>query len=384
MIYLDNAATSYPKPPCVKEAVCKAFSLYGANPGRGGHRMSLATAERVYAARETAAILFGAASPVDVAFTNNATSAINFALYGLPLQGKHVVVSSLEHNAVMRPLENMKKQGTAVTIVRVDTADDDATVEAFARTLTPQTAAMVCTHASNVTGEVLPIRRLGALAAARGIPFVVDASQTAGLLPIHIQRDQVDFLCMPGHKGLYGPTGTGMLIRSGKYALQPTVCGGTGSDSASWEQPADWPEQMESGTVNVAGILGLDAAMRWVMAQNVGRMHRQEMAKLQFLYRRLKCIYGVKLYGCTPQLWRHAPLLSFNLDGYSGEEVAAMLDAEGVAVRAGLHCAPAAHRHIGTISCGTVRLSLSAFTTIAELEKLCKIIVKISSKPLQM
>ncbi len=384
MIYLDNAATSYPKPACVKESVCKALTFYGANPGRGGHRMSIATAERVFEVRETAAKLFGAATPADVSFTHNATSAINYALYGLCLQGKHVVVSSLEHNAVMRPLETLKKQGTRVTVVTVDPTDDAATVAAFTRAITPQTAAIVCTHASNVTGEVLPIREIGRIAFARHIPFVVDASQTAGLLPIHMKRDNVDFLCMPGHKGLYGPTGTGLLIRSNRYTLQPMICGGTGSDSASWEQPTEWPDQMESGTVNVVGILGLGAAMRWVMANGVEKMHCREMMKLQFLYRQLKSIPNVKVYGCTPKLWRHVSLLSFNLDGCHSEEVAAMLDDEGVAVRAGLHCAPSAHRHIGTEDCGTVRLSLSAFTTVAELEKLCKIIVKISSKPLQM
>lgn len=384
MIYLDNAATSYPKPACVREAVCKAMTLYGANPGRGGHRMSIATAERVYAARETAAKLFYANSPTDVVFTSNATSALNMALQGLSLQGKQVVVSSMEHNAVMRPLTALQKQGTQVVTVTVAPADDAATVATFARALTPQTAAIVCTHASNVTGEVLPIRQIGALAAARGIPFVVDASQTAGLIPIDMQKDHIDFLCMPGHKGLYGPTGTGMLIQSGRFALKPLLYGGTGSESASWEQPRDWPEQMESGTVNVVGILGLDAGMHWVMKRGVERTHRQEMAKLQYLYQSLKSVESVKLYGCTPQLWRHVPLLSFNLDGYSGEEVAALLDEAGVAVRAGLHCAPSAHRQIGTEACGTVRVSLSAFTTVTELENIYKIIVKISSKPLQM
>lgn len=383
MIYLDNAATSYPKPICVREAMCKAITLYGANPGRGGHRMSMATAQRVYTARETAAKLFGATSPADVVFTNNATSAINMVLQGLPLQDKQVVISSMEHNAVMRPLTALQKQGTQIITVNIIPDDDVATATAFARALTPQTAAIVCTHASNVTGEVLPIKQIGALAAARGIPFVVDASQTAGMLPIDMQKDQIDFLCLPGHKGLYGPTGTGMLIQSGRFTLKPLLYGGTGSESASWEQPRDWPEQMESGTVNVPGILGLDAGMRWVIEKGIEKTHCQEMSKLCYLYQKLKSVKGVKLYGCTPKLWHHVPLLSFNLEGHSSEEVAALLDEAGIAVRAGLHCAPSAHRQIGTEARGTVRVSLSAFTTVSELENIYRIIVKISHKLLQ-
>lgn len=383
MIYLDNAATSWPKPACVRRAMLESFCHYGANPGRGGYAMSMRTAEQIYRARETAARLFGAPDAGSVAFTGGCTLALNMAILGLVKPGKRVVVSSMEHNAVMRPVSVLQMQGCEVAVASVMPGDDGATVASFARLMTSDTAAVVCIHASNVTGEVLPIRRIGELAEARRIPFVVDAAQSAGMLPLDMTADHVDFLCVPGHKGLYGPLGTGMLITSGRYPLRPVITGGTGSHSVSLRQPEDWPDMVESGSINVPGVLGLAAGMRWVEQQGIASLHRQELALTRTLYTRLKDLPGLRVYGELPCEQHHVPVLSLNVIGLSSEEVASQLDRYGVAVRAGLHCAPAAHRRLGTLTTGTVRLALSAFTTPSEVDKVCEILAVIGKKTLQ-
>ena len=380
MIYLDNAATSWPKPACVRQAVNEALCSFGANPGRGGYGMSMRTAEQLYSARKTAARLFGVSDPAHVAFVGGCTLALNMAIQGLAKPGQRIVVSSLEHNAVMRPAT---ATGCEVAVATVVSEDDDATVAAFERLMTPDTAMVVCTHASNVTGEALPIRRIGALAVSRGIPFVVDAAQSAGMLPLDMERDHIDFLCVPGHKGLYGPMGTGLLCTSGRYALRPVITGGTGSRSVSLVQPEDWPDLAESGTVNVSGILGMAAGMRWIQEQGIGRLHQREMALTGRLYDRLNRMQGIRLYGRKPLPLRHVPLLSLTVQGLPSEEVATRLGKSGIAVRAGLHCAPAAHRQLGTLDTGTVRLALSAFTTPAEVDRVCKILGDICKKTLQ-
>lgn len=380
MIYLDNAATSWPKPVCVRQAMNEALCCFGANPGRGGYGMSMRTAEQLYNARKTIARSFGVGDPANVAFVGGCTLALNMVIQGLVKPGQRIVVSSLEHNAVMRPAT---ATGCEVTVVQVIPGDDDATVNAFDRLMTPDTAMVVCTHASNVTGEVLPIRRIGALAMERGIPFVVDAAQSAGMLPLDMKKDHVDFLCAPGHKGLYGPMGTGFLCTSGRYALQPVITGGTGSRSLSLVQPMEWPDAMESGTINVPGILGMAAGMRWIQEQGLLCLHEREMVLTGRLYDRLNRIQGIRLYGRKPLPLRHVPLLSLTVHGLSSEEVAERLAKSGIAVRAGLHCAPTAHRHLGTLDTGTVRLALSAFTTSAEVDSVCKILGDICKKTLQ-
>lgn len=378
MIYLDNAATTWPKPPAVLHAVQQAMEQFGANPGRGGHAMSMRASEEVYRCRETAARLFHLDHPENVIFTMNCTMSLNIVLKGILSSGGRAVVSSLEHNAVMRPLEAMGWGTPIYDVARVVPLNDAATVEAFERCITPQTRVIVCTHASNVFGVRLPIRQIGELALKYRIPFVVDAAQSAGILPIDMQADHIDFLCMPGHKGLYGPMGTGLLLCSGRYPLPSFIEGGTGSQSIQLMQPEELPEHLESGTLNLPGICGLRAGMETVEKKGIDTIHRHETQLVSRIYTQLKSCPGIRLY-TTPQLLQTAsPVLSFNVSGYTSEEAAARLDRFGIAVRARLHCAPCAHQQFGTLPDGTVRVSPSMFTTPQAVDQFCSVVKRLA------
>ncbi len=381
MIYLDNAATTWPKPPVVRQAIAESLIKYGANPGRGGHQMAMETAGQIYACRETAAAFFGLENPANVIFTANCTMALNMVIKGLLANGGHAVVSDMEHNAVIRPLEALADRGVSYTEATVCEGNVRKTVENFRKAIRPNTRLILCTHSSNVFGNVLPIRELGALAHRYDIPFAVDGAQSGGHLPIHIQRDHIDFLCLPGHKGLYGPMGTGLLLCQKEWPLKTLLEGGTGNQSLSKTQPEDMPERLESGTVNVSGICGLHAGIRWVAQQSVAAVEAHETALLNRFYGLVANTSGVRLYTPFPRKGESSSLLSFNLEGKTAEETAFLLAREGVAVRGGLHCAPAAHLHKGTLPHGTVRMSLSAFNTRQEVEQLHKILVKILRKP---
>lgn len=340
-----------------------ALERYGANPGRSGHEMSLRTAEQLYQCRETAAAFFGAPDPSRVIFVQNCTMALNMVIKGLLQNGGRALVSDLEHNAVMRPLHALSEGG----VPRFDTAavyhgDTERTVASFRQKITPQTRCIVCLHASNVFGTVLPIRELGRLAHAHGIPLVVDAAQTAGALPIHMQNDGIDYLCVAGHKGVYGPMGTGILLLREGRELPPLLHGGTGSASHSPLQPEEYPERLESGTPNVVGICGLCAGLQWVSRYGAESIGRREMQWLQRVYEGLARHRQIKLYTPLPEYGKSSAVISFNVVGRSGEEVAQYLNTQHIAVRAGLHCAPAAHCRFGTLSVGTVRISPCAFT----------------------
>ncbi len=381
MIYLDNAATTWPKPDVVKQAVWRAMERYGANPGRGGHRMAMETAEEIYACRETAAELFGLDDPTRVIFTSNCTMALNIVLKGILGKGGHAVISDLEHNSVIRPLEALADKGvTYSTAVVVDNAPDK-TVENFRRCIRPDTRLILCTHASNVFGTILPIRQIGKLAHRFGVPFAVDAAQSAGILPLHMKLDDIDYLCMPGHKGLYGPMGTGMLLCRNERSLDTLIEGGTGSVSLLKQQPEDLPDRFESGTINVPGICGLHAGMRWLCQKGIAVIAKHETVVMRYFCAMMRNNSAVQLYTPVSTMGQTTvPLLSVNLGNCRSEEVAAWLSEEGIAVRAGLHCAPLAHTHADTLSSGTVRLSPSAFTTMQEMETVCKKLSKISRK----
>ena len=380
MIYLDNAATTFPKPPQVLRAVNEAIMRYGANPGRSGHCMSLKTAEMIYACREKAADFFGLADAQGVVFTANCTTALNMVIRGVVGDSGRVLISDIEHNAVWRTV-NALPYGK-----RYDMAawspDDDEIVENFRRAITRDTRLIVCTHASNVFGVVMPIRRLARLAHEHGILICVDAAQSGGILPINMEQDDVDFLCVAPHKGLYAPMGTGMLLCRTRRLLTPLICGGTGSGSLSFEQPSELPERLESGTVNVAGICGIAAGLDFLRMRGRERVYIHETALLQYAYDSLHACEGVKLYTCRPSVGRTVPVMSVNIDGESSEEVAERLNKYGVAVRAGLHCAPLAHRRFDTIPQGTVRIAPSAFTTMGEMEKVCKLFSHFSQNKL--
>lgn len=381
MIYLDNAATTWPKPPCVLSATARALQYFGANPGRGGHTMAMETAQQVFACRESLADLFGLDDPTHVIFTANCTMALNIVIKGLLSRGGHAVISDLEHNAVIRPLEALKTQGVTYSMARVYEGDTAKTVESFRKAIRGDTRLILCMHASNVCGTILPIRAIGNLAQQYGIPFAVDAAQTAGILPIHMEEDCIDFLCMPGHKGLYGPMGTGVLLCRNTPLPNTFMEGGTGSVSLSAQQPTDLPDRFESGTLNVAGICGLHAGVAWVKQLGVDRIRQHETRLLTQLYDRLLPNKAVTVHSARPNGADTVPILSLNLSGRSSEETAAHLSQAGIAVRAGWHCAPTAHRHLGTVSHGTVRLAPSWFNNSKQMEKTYEILMKISRKP---
>ncbi len=380
MIYLDNAATTAIKPASVRRAMQEAMLRYGANPGRGGYPLSLQTAEMIYRCREKAADFFGLGQADGVVFTQNCTHALNLAIKGLVRPGGKVVVSSLEHNAVMRPLTALQKShGIRVEVAEVIFGDDEATFRSFERLIDSETDLVVCTHASNVCGLILPIEKIGHLCRRWGIPLVVDAAQSAGTVPIHMERMGIDCLCMPGHKGLYGPTGTGMLLTS--HPIPTTLIeGGTGTFSADFNQPEQLPERLESGTVNTVGIAGLSAGLSFVRQKGNERIHTYEIGLIRTLYDELKSLRPVVLYMDRPSVAHFSPVLSFNVEGIPSEQVAEELSRLGFAVRAGLHCAPAAHRRLGTLEQGTVRISPSVFNQEQQIESLVESVKKILKK----
>ncbi len=369
MIYFDNAATSAPKPVAVQTAVQRALHSLSANPGRSGHDASVAAAQEVYACRAAAAELFGFSHPERVVFTGNCTQAINTVIKGVVTPPQNVVVSSLEHNAVMRPVERLRRQGCTVTVAEVFFDDPEATVRSFARAITKDTRLVICTHASNVCGLRLPVEQIEALCRQRGVPFMIDAAQSAGVLPLALDELAADYICAPGHKGLFGPMGTGVLLCKGEAPL-PLTEGGTGNASASLEQPPDLPERLESGTLNVPGIAGLHAGISFVKQKTPAAIHAYEMRLTGFAYEQLRHMRGVTLYTPFPDPSTYVPVLSFNVGDRSSEETAARLNEAGFALRAGLHCAPAAHRRLGTIETGTVRFSPSVFNSRGQVERL--------------
>lgn len=378
MVYLDNAATTFPKPEAVSRAVYRFMTKTAANPGRSGHRLSMESAREVYDCREAAAQLFHAPGPECVAFTLNATHAINLALKGSVKSG-HVVTSCLEHNSVIRPLASLSQIGITYDTAAVDLRDDAVTIANFERLIKPETVMIVCTHASNLCGRVLPVKELGELCQSRGIAFLVDASQTAGLLPIDMQQMNIDYLCMPGHKSLYGPMGTGMLIAAHGEQLTTIIEGGTGSNSLQLEQPDFMPDRLESGTVNAPGIVGLHAGIDFVRHHGTQNLYKKEMQLAQLLYDRLCEIEGIKLYTPRPDTG-YVPVVCFNIGELSSVEAVSKLDKAGIALRGGLHCTPAAHTYFGTLTQGMIRASMGAFNTEPDILSLVSAVKKISKK----
>lgn len=378
MIYFDNAATTFPKPASVKDAVDTALMRYGANPGRSGHDLSAETAKQVFEVRSKAAEFFGAADVEDVVFTQNCTYAVNTVVKGLFKPGDHVIISDLEHNAVLRPIHALTVQGIITYTVAETFSDDEETVNAFRSCIRPNTRAIIVTHGSNVFGVKLPIARLAQLARQYGLYFAVDAAQTAGIEPIDVKGMQIDFLCTAGHKGLYGPTGTGLLITSCGKRLRPLAEGGTGSVSYDYLQPDFMPDRFEAGTLNTVGILGMGAGIDFIRQSGMERIAGFESGVARCVYEELCGVKGVRLYTPAPQHGKNLPVFSFNIDGLGSEETTAKLNEMGFAVRGGLHCAPLAHKKFGTNHGGTVRLSVGAFNTPDEGRQFAQAVRKIA------
>lgn len=377
MIYLDNAATSSPKPQPVIKAVERSLREFCANPGRSGHDLSQRAALEIYEYRKKVCQLFNGPSEDKVVFTPNCTHALNFVLKGLLFSGDHVITSSMEHNAVARPLNQLARQGVKVDVAEVIFDDMQATLRAFGALIKPNTRLIVCTHASNVTGMVMPIKQIGALCRQYGIWFAVDAAQTAGIIDIDMEEMNIDYLCVAPHKGLYAPMGTGILIA--RENLPKTVIeGGTGTMSIEIEQPEDLPERLESGTLNLPGIMGISAGIDFVKSKTLDRIYTHELKLMQTLYDALASLPNIRLYTSRPQKGLHSPVLSFNIAGMPSAQVASRLNKYGIAVRAGLHCAPMAHKRLGTLESGTVRVCPSVFTSSNEIYKLVSAIKRIA------
>ena len=363
MIYFDNGATTFPKPFSVRKSVNDAMSNYGANPGRSGHIMSVKSSEIMFSCRENAAKLFGSANPENVIFTLNCTSALNTVIKGILKSGDHAVISSLEHNAVVRPLEALKKNKIEYSVAKCVPYDEEQTIENFRNEFKANTKLVICTHASNVFGVKLPIERIAALCRLNGILFCVDAAQSAGTADINLSDSCIDFLCTAGHKGLYGPMGTGLLIINSETTPDSLIQGGTGSDSANLNQPEILPDKYEIGTPNLPGIAGLNAGIKFVLNRKPNKIYNSELSLAKTLYEKLKRTENVILYTHIPDINNSVPVISFNIKNTESETVAKILnDNYNIAVRAGLHCAPLAHKSFGTQDTGTVRAVVSAFT----------------------
>jgi cysteine desulfurase/selenocysteine lyase len=366
-IYLDNAATSWPKPPSVCRAMQGYLQEIGGSPGRSGHRMAIEAAGLLAEARENLATLFNVDDPSRVVFTKNVTEALNLALRSLVRPGDHVVTTGVEHNSVMRPLRALEARGARLSVVPCG-KDGIPDLAALGRALELPTRLLVTTHASNVIGTVVPLGELVALAHARRVPVLVDAAQTAGAHPIDVSALGIDLLAFTGHKSLYGPPGTGGLCLGGGIELEPLVLGGTGSESELELQPEFLPDALEGGTPNTVGIAGLDAGVRFVLERGVEAIADHERLLASYLLSGLAEIPGLRVYGPAKAAARIG-LVSLNIEGVSPSDIGLILDRRfGVMCRIGLHCAPAAHRTLGTYPFGTVRLAWSAFTTEDELD----------------
>ncbi|NPV08208.1 MAG: aminotransferase class V-fold PLP-dependent enzyme [Anaerolineae bacterium] len=379
VIYLDNAATSWPKPPEVTRAMCDFLERTGGNPGRSGHSLSIAAGRVLYGVREQVAELFGVSDPLRVIFTLNATHALNLALKGLLHPGDGVVTTGMEHNAVMRPLRRLEGEGVHLTVVpcRRDGTLDPAAVE---EALRPDTKLIAMNHASNVVGTLLPVGEVAAIAHCHGLPLLVDAAQTGGALPLDMGALGIDLLAFTGHKSLLGPPGTGGLVLGPHVdpdALAPLYEGGTGSRSESQRQPPDLPDRYESGTPNGVGIAGLGAGIAWVQQRGVEAIRQHEQTLTKGLIEGLSAIPGVTVYG-TLDPARSVAVVSFTAEGQQVSEIGLRLDEEhGVLCRVGLHCAPAAHRTIGTFPSGTVRLAPGPFTFPEDVERAVEAVAQV-------
>ncbi len=368
-LYLDNAATSWPKPPEVAQAMARFLEETGANPGRSGHRLSIEAARLVYETRVAVSEMFGAEDPLRVVFGLNITDGLNLALHGLLKSGDHVITSSVEHNAVMRPLNDLAQKGVQVTKVACngDGSLDAILVEAAIQS---NTRLIVLNHASNVCGTILPIKEVGQIARKHGVLFLLDCAQTAGVLPIDMEADGIDLLAFTGHKSLYGPMGTGGLVvgpRLKPSALLPIRQGGTGSRSEQEVQPDFFPDRYESGTPNALGLAGLLAALNWLKAEGIEAIREREEVLCSELLAALVEIEGVELYG-TRDASKQTATVAFNIRGMEASTVGLRLDEEfDILCRVGLHCAPSAHHSLGSFPDGSVRFGLGAFNNLEDV-----------------
>ncbi|HHV39209.1 MAG TPA: aminotransferase class V-fold PLP-dependent enzyme [Tepidimicrobium sp.] len=367
MIYFDNAATSFPKPDIVYDSIMEAMKKYGANPGRSGHRMALEVGRRIFETREIAAELFNIEDPMNLIFTFNCTESLNMGIKGILEEGDHVITTSMEHNSVLRPIKVLEKLGIEVTIVNGDPMGriDPAHIE---NSIKRNTKLIVTTHISNLTGTIIPIKSIGEIAREKGIYYLVDGAQSAGVYDIDIQNLGIDMLAFPGHKGLLGPQGTGGLYIGEDVDLKEIGQGGTGSTSHLLEQPDIRPDRYESGTLNGPGIIGLGAGIKYILKKGMDNIRKHEEELTEHFIEGLAKLDKVSLYGPLDTKYQ-AAVVSINVGDLDSSELSYILDQKyGIEVRPGLHCAPLAHKTIGTFERGTVRFSFGPFNTHEEVE----------------
>lgn len=364
-VYFDNTATSWPKPDCVAGSMINFMNNIGANPGRSGHKLSIKASRIVYDTREIIAQMFGASDPVQVVFTNNVTDALNLALWGICRAQDHIITSSMEHNSIMRPLRALEKKGIELTVVpcsregELDPAD-------IKKSIKSNTKMIALLHSSNVTGTIMPITEIGQIARSAKLVFLVDSAQTAGAIPIDMEKNKIDLLGFTGHKALYGPTGTGGLVIGGRVDISefhPIKMGGTGSLSDEEEQPSFLPDKFESGTLNTVGLSGLKASLLWLLEKGIDNIKHKKEELTNYLVEELCSLPEVTVYG-TRKACKMTSTVSFNIKGILPSDAAFKLDKDfNIYCRVGLHCAPAAHKTIGTFPQGTIRFGLGFFNT---------------------
>lgn len=367
MIYFDNAATTMRKPECVVQAVINALQSFG-NSGRGAHEASMDASRMIYETRERVSELFNLGNPSRVAFTSNSTESLNTAIQGMFSEGDHVITTVLEHNSVLRPLYLMERRGVKLTVLPCD-ENGVLCYDKLEESIEADTKAVVCTHASNLTGNKVDLERVGKICRRHGLSFVVDASQTAGVLPIDMQQMNIDVLCFTGHKGLYGPQGTGgICVREG-VEVRPLKAGGSGIKTYLKEHPSDMPTALEAGTLNGHGLAGLHASLGFLRDTGVDQIHAKEAGMMRRFYEGVSRIPGIKVYGDFSTDDR-AAIVALNIGDYDSSEVSDELAVTyGISTRPGAHCAPLMHQSFGTVDQGMVRFSFSYFNTEEEIEK---------------
>jgi cysteine desulfurase family protein len=382
IIYLDSAATSWPKPPCVVESMMHFMNEVGANPGRSAHHLSIESGRIVYDTREVIAELFGIADPLRIVFGLNVTESLNLALQGILLPGDHVITGSLEHNSMMRPLRALEQEGIELTIAPCS-KEGFLDPEDIEKSIKPNTKLIALNHASNVVGTLLPIDEVGHIARKNGLFFLVDAAQTGGSYPIDMNLQDIDLLAFTGHKSLLGPMGTGGLVvgeRVDTALMKPLKRGGTGSFSEHEEQPDFLPDIYESGTPNVVGLAGLNASVRWIMERGVNSIRTHEIHLTRKMIERLLEIPGITIHG-SRDAQLQTPIISLEIKDISPSEAGMYLDEEyNILCRVGLHCSPAAHRTIGTFPAGTLRFSMGIFNTDEDIEITIEAIARIADR----
>lgn len=379
MIYLDNAATTYPKPKSVYKNVMDAMTKYGANPGRGSHAMAIEGARVIYETRELLAELFNLDDPMKVILTFNATDGLNMAIKGILRPGDHVVTTAMEHNSVLRPIKELENIGVENTIVSCS-HEGKINVQDIEAAIKTNTRMVVTTHVSNLTGTIFPIEKIGEMCKRRNVLYLVDGSQSAGVLEIDMQKQHIDFLAVPGHKGLLGPQGTGALLINSDAEIKEIKEGGTGSESSNPHQPNFYPDKLEAGTHNLPGIAGLNAGLKYILNKGTKSILSHEKSILETFINEMRKNPKIVIYG-PEDISDRSGVVPVNIAGMDSSEVAYILDTEyNIAVRPGLHCAPLAHKTIGTENIGAVRFGIGPFTKRSDVIAAVKALNEISER----